>query len=351
MNTLPFAPYAALHAAMRKGDLPPRYLLFHVQDGVGGYADRLKGLANALLLAMLLDRALLVHWPVPGALPAALPPAGIDWRPEGAAGLDRLLPWNATLAWDRVMQDGPVPFVNAIDSERLDGLLPALRTEDIEARWFHGQPLVALASNVFFYEALLANPRLAEKARVLGLRTERFLSRHFGEFFRLCFGDPLAAAATPVAVHAAPFVAAFRDAAAQGRRVLGIQIRTGGDGAWDDPCFLRMEEAEAFFRQALTLEAPGKPPAQWFLETDSERLKDEARRRFGRRILTTDWPVSHIDRSADRGLRDMERVIAKHLLLAACDALLVGAGGFGRTAAWLGGIDWRGFPDFAPQRG
>ena len=43
-------------------------------------------------------------------------------------------------------------------------------------------------------------------------------------------------AAITVAVHAAPFVAAFRDAAAQGRRVLGIQIRTGGDGAWDDQC-------------------------------------------------------------------------------------------------------------------
>jgi len=319
--------YAKLHEAMRAGRVPPRFLVYTCdasQDGtpvgVGGYADRLTGVLSCALLALLTDRALLIQWETPFRLADHLSPNRIDW----------------SFNYQGLVPEGPPPhLMYLIDRFGDPAVQDTFTHRDLEQEVFQGNPVVVFMVNSHLAELLLHNPHYRDELERMREDPNFHITYH-RHLFPFLFKPRLPKAFCEQVF--APLLAAIEASYA-----IGIQFRTGGGGKWIDPLLARQSDYRLFFAEAERIIAGlGGRPFVIYFATDSEEVKEkvlaEYGPRYGERLLHLDQPIIHTERSEpEQVAAGAGFVIAEHLLLSQCDRLIIGRGGFGRSAAWIGG--------------
>eukprot|EP00741_Cyanophora_paradoxa_P009693 tig00001600_g9391.t1 len=287
----------------------------------GGFGDRVLGAASVFLVALLTDRAFFIDWT----------------RPSNASSfLEGYVDWEATPDLQAALRrEEGYRSVNLIDSWDIHDRLAA--AEDLDA--FFGA-VSFVQTNYYLYDALRRNAVYGPRLRALGLG--RSSAHAFSCIARYLFRPrPQVAAAArraAAALDSAPFV-------------LGIQVRTGGDGRWPEgwtPPF-RLEDilacAEAVTeqyagglaaRRGLSLEA-ARAQVRWAVAADSPRLLERLRATYGERVVTAAGPIAHIELSGPgEAAAAMERLLADVALLARADQLLIMDSNLGRIAAFVG---------------
>jgi hypothetical protein len=284
---------------------------------VGGFGDRLKGLVNAFLLAVATGRYFLIHWPIPVPLANDFSPAAIDWRynpatlpvPTSQRCILDLVDTNYTLSKD-VCANG-----------------------DVEADAFGNQPFVITYGNSIRMD-IANNPRYRP---ALDRNFPNYLWDNDGQ--KALFYEITKALFT-YAPKRADIAALYKDYAiklASKPYRLGIQYRTGGDGAWADPQIESLDNYHRIMRIAIKF-LQVRMPADYviYMATDSDVVKQRIISEYGSQLnfLWLEQPTVHIHLSGDKAVDGASFVYLEHTLLGMCDDVVTGWGGFGLTAAW-----------------
>lgn len=310
-----------------RGDAPAdlRFLIYSTQsfstspDGrihrniVGGFADRLKGVVSAFYLAAATGRFFLIDWPDPRPLENDLAPApgGLDWR----ARFEELLLEEADVQPFHMIDDHYEPYRSIISSGEIEALWGGWRCPVIHINRIAPE----IANNPRYAADIRSFLEAPASEQELVYQACRILFHH----------DPRDAD-----VRRAYDTAAARLLAKPYR--LGLQFRTGGDGAWLDPRLDAHENHRLLMDAAEErLHAHGSEAAV-FLTTDSASVKRRIFDEYGSRldIVSLDVPPVHYERSGLEAGAGSSFVIAENTLLGLCDEVICGAGGFGVIGAW-----------------
>ncbi len=282
---------------------------------VGGFADRLKGVATAFYLAVATDRYFMIDWPDPRPLETDLTAADIQWR----ARFDAL-----------GLQKGDVQLFNMID-DNYEPHRAAITSGDIESIW--GTLRCPVININRIAPEVCDNPRYASHLQSF-LQSSLCEQEFFYQAYRTLF---------TYAPHDAEVKQAYDTLAARLLAKpyrLGVQFRTGGDGKWPDPRLDAHENYTLLMQAAEAKLRPHGDNAALFVTTDSasvkQRIIDEYSARFD--IVYLDVPPVHYERSG-AGVNGGASIgssfmIAENTLLGLCDEVICGAGGFGIIGAW-----------------
>jgi hypothetical protein len=362
-----FAAYAALHARIVAGEVPPeqrKYISWEVREYTGaGLGNRLVGFVGALAMAMVTNRALVlgrddILAPVFQPAPA---PGGINWRATAAGGGSSLhyqlgLGMNAGCAcedWND--PSGPQHSMPVISVESTQYFVPCVTHNPAYRAWFQG----ALGDSFLFFRHALQQfvhlvPALQEELHRFTGQVLRPAAqpRRFLVGMQIREGHLIRAEhETSVFFRCARMVAAQEQAAAAGTEAASLPPPVGEAGS------------RAAFDAALALVGgrlglgPGAGPTSavaaaaaqgfevyYFLATDSAAVRRRAQEEFGDRLLTYAPPAG------GAGLPAGSDAVLDTFLLSQCDEVVVtwpkstyGAVGAALTA--------HGRPPFAVQSG
>jgi len=338
-----FRRYAEVHKAERAKaaeGLPSRVVEYSCDewDACGGTGNRLHGVVNAFVLAMLTDSAFVINWPK-GSFQSFVEPAmeNLDWRPTSSF-------WGPSI--DISVVDGPTTA-----SEWYGRLF----REDVVAFLGQYNHIQVHATTMWAHE-VLNNPHVQEKARAVGLAEPHaagtlqrailtFLMRpkpivldaldHFDAHLHEKLG--------PAGVD-------------RGLFLVGVQVRTGGDGQWSDPKRVPMDVVHLYTSQAMAFarnHTNVNTTAVVFLTSDSAKALSIMRKHLddnGVPWITSDGfagDITHSERSSfvqPNQLPDNEvrAAVAMQLrgwvdffLLAVMDALVHTRSSFSEMAASL----------------
>eukprot|EP00927_Polykrikos_kofoidii_P034893 TRINITY_DN29507_c0_g1_i1.p1 TRINITY_DN29507_c0_g1~~TRINITY_DN29507_c0_g1_i1.p1 ORF type:complete len:958 (-),score=126.16 TRINITY_DN29507_c0_g1_i1:52-2877(-) len=300
----------------------------------GGHGDRLNAILGVFLLAVASRRAFFIDSPRPVPLdlmfgprhrPTACTGAGefwLDWRMHGAVSAvgrrmnynDRHNDWVDDISWLIVDESEPVVVLHS--NQRIT--MPLLQSAEARAKL--GPSTVSLLLTAPYLHAELTD-LLFEPSPLLSLRHAH--------------------------VHAA---------ARNGRRyLLAIHFRAGNrsPGRWKDPPRHRIEDLNAFLDCAVSAEERLGWPSNdvaWYLAADTAEVEDSPRvaelRLAGKLSSASDARLAsgeaapgvvHLDRSPLEYLvAGTADTWAQWLAIAAADAVVLSASGFGVTAAEAG---------------
>ena len=150
------------------------------------------------------------------------------------------------------------------------------------------------------------------------------------------------------------------DAELEGRFLIGLQVRTGGDdvGMWQDPARVPRSDTEYFFTCAQAIEdtyirsytggttnneiTKSGEMVKWFLTTDSERLSTDSALRLGHKLYTTPGSIIHVDKVAralptlEAKVEGMLKTILDFMVLSSANALVISRSNFAEVAALVG---------------
>jgi hypothetical protein len=123
--------------------------------------------------------------------------------------------------------------------------------------------------------------------------------------------------------------------------VIGIQVRTGGDGQWlNEPSRVPRSDLDYFWNCAKRIEDEELQglPVKWFLTTDSEFVRNESIARFGtEKIFTIEGDIVHVDKTDTTDKRQasqgMLKTLTDLLLLSESNKLIVSRSNFAEIAA------------------
>eukprot|EP00668_Euglena_longa_P002542 GGOE01002966.1.p1 GENE.GGOE01002966.1~~GGOE01002966.1.p1 ORF type:complete len:641 (+),score=129.38 GGOE01002966.1:34-1923(+) len=124
----------------------------------------------------------------------------------------------------------------------------------------------------------------------------------------------------------------------QGHTVVGLQIRTSGNGAWDDPNRLTQESHRCMMRCAVHVShllAPNRS-LRLFLATDSDAVKQYAREVFRGNVAVAEGKITHMDKSSEADVKaNILLILLDYMLLAEyTDRLVIMFSGYAFVAAW-----------------
>eukprot|EP00667_Euglena_gracilis_P004217 EG_transcript_4237 len=123
-----------------------------------------------------------------------------------------------------------------------------------------------------------------------------------------------------------------------GHTVVGLQIRTSGNGAWDDPNRLTEGSHRCLMRCAVHVAQLLRPNGslRLFLATDSDAVKQSARAVFRDRVAVAEGRITHMDKSSPAEVRaNLLLILLDYMLLAEhTDRLVVMFSGYAFVAAW-----------------
>lgn len=328
--------YARLHADIRAGRRPPRYL---VAVGVhSGLADNLVGMMSEFYFALLSHRAfLLTSWGPHPHMDWAFDAPRINWTTAAYGEDDPLI-----LPLRREM---PVP---RYDSARINTSMyyPMYVQQD---HWWLGRnltaepagaahvPYILMASNRGKTYRLFENPHHAPALRAMGLRPEHAFYCAFHFLFAPSAPTRELMAATQAALTGDP--SALK---------IGIQIRFNDTVLTKDmPGPALLHQKLHMFACAQEIENDRRTPGQkviWYLISDSVALRRAAREKYGDKVLTDDrMRPAHLDCEINGQKCDAESVkyvlrsaVAEMLLFSLTDYQVITFGsGFGRAGAFL----------------
>lgn len=292
----------------------------HQEMNVGGFADRIKGALSGYLFGLLTNRSYFIRWERPI-------PLRRDFK-------QRKLLWQITPDVERALAKLEMNTVDLIDIE-LDGARRSSFEQQLHSLAFLPKDRhVRLHTNSFMFNQMIVGGHGQELAAMGVEMTKESLC------FQSCFNrlfeyNPDGSTA----------IRYQRFMSWKGRQsqVVGLQIRTGGDGDWNDPEMfskLRWEIAAEAVENFVRLNRLGNVGV--FITTDSDEIKSKIAERLSRKLDVFYFldRALHLERSAENETRERAPVVAlENSLLSECDFIVVGKGGFGTIAAWRKGRD------------
>ena len=324
--------YAAAHHRAVVSPDAKKFLLFSTefyQAGrkrlVGGFADRLKGMLSCTLLAILCDRIFLTEWLSPITLAEHFDAPHIAWGATSAI-LD--------------VGEGDFFVADAIDNEsfaRFDQYLERNQTPEL---MFDGKKVAKLHTNILSFDRLLRKKTLLQQTS-------------FGRVLaELCETDSIEAVARSLApllffynMRYRPMREAtkmWRDFQSRRRLgpIIGVHFRSGGDGGWSDLYVDNIANVtnvgHAIKRVA---ERHREDKVDVFIASDSAKfrasLTDMISSQYA--VISYTGNIHHYERSGGDALGDIDFAILEFMCLSRCNYVVHGAGGYGSTAALIGG--------------
>jgi hypothetical protein len=310
-----------------------KYLIWRCsawQAWCGGLGDRLKGIAGAFLLALVLGRKFAMAHP---------PVSQFDRyfeTPEGLAGLG--------VYWKFVPSRGkraPTEEVIIMRTNMKKGWL----TEDDLMHSKNGVDNIYLHSHVFTLQEIQSNKHLRPALARLALPQNQDLMRGCllnwliwpSKRLRSAIEQPLAALRC------------------KGCVIIAIHIRVGGRGgsgstSWTDPSRVPANRTGDFFHCAKVIERTlskrtDGATVKWFVTSDSDKVLAEGRARGGARVVENTGELIHVDisRVTDTGL---QRMYADFELLTEADILIGSPSGFSGYASQIAFLPKLTWPHF-----
>jgi FkbM family methyltransferase len=277
----------------------------------------MKGIVSAYLLAVMTDRAFFIDWGGPGRLQDSLQPNQVKWKPPkrlySAANLKMF------------------SQVTLIDKGLTPSRRSMIRSGEIDAGIFQNEKFIWCRCNKFIYDEIQSDP-LRSKLSACGIDLSSSESCFKSAFDALFVYRPRK--------HVQALLDEFLAWRAKQSRVIGIQIRTGGDGDWRDPVLLSESRWDDVCRTLLERLRRGHAGTGVFIATDSARFKGLLKQAISPEfpVWTLDGSILHLDRSDARELsHGSDLVVLENTILSRCDEVLTWKGGFGAVAAWRGG--------------
>ena len=251
----------------------------------GGYADRLKGIVTAYLLAKQCDREFFIEW-------------------NDLTNLQDCFDVSCAFEGPREQGAGTVGLIDHLETEH----------EIVFQRDF----LRGMAEETIYVSV---NQYDEPHWRVLG---------DVREFVSETFSRVLNSLLTPKPSVTSPLVGAM--SLMQHNRV-GVQVRTGEQNYPHEHGLKRIEPAEVWER-VLQHSRPGSV----FVASDSPKWKqDFADVNPNLSTFQLCFTPAHIERSEPEEIRrTFMMTVIEHQILSRCSKVYTGWGGFGRTAAWWG---------------
>jgi hypothetical protein len=323
--------YSAAHKEALAAPRSNKFLLFSTEfcQGehkrlVGGFADRLKGMLSCALLAILTDRIFLVEWVTPVALAEHFDSVNIGWgKIHALAGID----------------ESDIFIADAIDWENLAAFEQYIDQSEEAGHLFGDRTLAKVHTNILCISNFLQKISLLRKT-TFGCILERLLAEApvpvvEKQLVRILFTFLLSYRPRR---HALEF---WNDFSARRREgsIIGVHFRSGGDGAWRDGTMDDVENASLVADRIGTVrELLFQDHPSVLITSDSVRFRADFRD-----LVANSYPVisyagelSHYERGGgDRAGTDF--AVLEFMCLSCCDYVIHGAGGFGVTAALIGG--------------
>eukprot|EP00898_Chlorokybus_atmophyticus_P000983 jgi/Chlat1/1886/Chrsp145S02206 len=322
-----------------------------VNEQCGGLADRFTGMVSAFLFALLTDRVFLIDWP--GYENAFNSPyANLTYVPEilGQPSRDKLLPvmpwvplhprWGVNVTG---LLNGDVGMYNWHDCEvrrRFDNCGGAFAGHLGHLNSYFQEKVVVINFNRGVVSMAFRETGPQMRLQAMGLHPDT------------AFGCLLHFIMRPSStVHSlfARYSQVLDDPTVFS---VGIHIRTGDSSFQKNANLTVLDHDEygtqfqEYFETAQVLADYHAQPGQrvvWYVMSDNKALKDDARRRYTSRMLTTDIEAAHIDReiwekAAREGKkkdpnRSLQESLGEWWLLSKCKYfVLKRTSGFSRTA-------------------
>lgn len=326
------ADYGTAHHQAVVAPRAEKFLLFSTefhQAGrkrlVGGFADRLKGMLSCTLLSILCDRVFLTEWLSPLPLVEHFDAPNIAW---GAI----------STVIGAVESD--VFIVDAIDNENFARFDQYLECNHTTGAIFDGKLLAKIHTNILSIDRLLRKESLLRQTN-FGRLLAQLCEKHSiqvveRELVPLLFFYNLKYRPMREAVEM------WRDFQSRRRAgpIIGVHFRSGGDGNWWDPILDDVANA------TKVASAIGKVAQQRFdnavvifIASDSTKfratLTDLISSQYS--VISYTGQIHHYERSGGDALADIDFAVLEFMCLSRCNYVIYGAGGYGSTAALVGG--------------
>ena len=279
-----------------------KYIIYECKGSCGGLGDRLKGMVNAYLWALVTNRTMkfILEHPCPDFLEGLLVPNLTKWDKDIPSTKDAII-------------------LDLIDDEKFRKILLRGNLEKLYA-----SDVIILRTNINYW---------VEFTKVTHYRG--ILQRHgFSDFslrgiFKKAFQDMftwspnLKATFTRLKNRTSPLVC--------------VQVRVGGSSksmAFDPPRRNMASVLKQFKTFAKVKNVA--PKSKVFVTTDSVEVTKLAQKLFGSSYLETPGEITHSDRSkAGEACAGMKKVILDFYILTECDYLQVSRSGYGILASYL----------------
>ena len=283
-------------------------------------------------LAILTDRAFLIHWKTPKPLEHFLTPKNINWTFP--------IPLLETRKhfWRKIHGQTKKDLVGWL-TRNDSAVLSLVKKENFN--FYFDKPVEIVTSNVYFAEgAMQENKYLMQRARDMEISPLLPDSQRYAKIgcaFDVLFDKP------PRLQKALQNTR--RKLRERSTFVIGIHIRLGDKQFGRNNTRVSESDFPKYFLCAKKVERKlfnldDRKHVRWFLATDSLLVKDYARKHFAEKVFTEENKPEHIDLfnegekpPSDEG---MMAVLHDHFMLAECDFLVLSRSSFSWTAA---GVD------------
>ena len=325
----------------------PKFLVYYCgkEGSCGGYGNRLFALASLFYLAVLTNRAFVIHWDYPRPLDTYLVPNEIKWN----YSLNYLTKLEHRHHWWSNYQKRAQQKKGWLVRDEKQSIGDFFAVTNFSSYFNKAVEIVALMwdTTTFMHK----NPYLRKQILRSNMTPFRLSDGKERRFNLLgCAFDFLFKKAQRLETM---LMSRMREILKPGDLTIGLHIRTGDEAfgrrantSW----FLKPTALANFFACAQKVEnwlknGTGKQfnsrcKIKWFLATDNISVKAYARKHFPLKSLTLDVNPSHIGIESGKKILEndgMTTVLLDHFLLSKCDFLVLSQGStFGETAAGLG---------------
>ena len=327
--------YQALHQDIINNKREAKFLVYFCDwtpGGCAGYGDRVRGMISLFYLAILTDRAFLIHWKKPKPLERFLTPKNINWT----------FPIPLLETRKHFWKD-----INGPRKKDLDGWLTRnsstfaslMKKENFNV--YFDKPVEIVTSNVYFAEsAMQANKYLMQQAQNLEISPLLPGPRRYAKIG--CAFDVLFNKSPGLQNALQNTRKKLRENSAF---VIGIHIRLGDNQFGRNNTRVSESDFPKYFFCAKRVERKlfnldDRKQARWFLATDSLLVKDYARKHFAEKVITEENKPEHLDlfKKDKKPISDegMMSVLHDHFMLAECDFLVLSRSSFSETAVGVG---------------
>ena len=329
--------YQALHQDIISNNREAKFLVYYCPSttkGCSGYGDRVRAMVSLFYLAILTDRAFLIHFKTPKPLERFLAPKNINWTFPIPLLETRKHFWKD--AGDnmnkKLAQDGWL-------TKNSSAIVKLMKKEHFKV--YFDKPVEIVASNIYFADGPMQKSKYLMQ-RAQDMEISPLLPGSQRHAMIGCAFDVLFNTTPPL-----------QDTLQSTRRklrennafVIGIHIRLGDIQFGRNKTRISESDFPKYFWCAAEVErklfnSDGRKHARWFLATDGLLVKDYARKHFAEKVITTEEKPQHLDifkkGRKPPSYEDMMGVLHDHLILAECDFLVLSKSAFSATATGIG---------------
>ena len=326
--------YRALHQDIINNKREAKFLVYScpwTSKGCCGYGNRVYAMVSLFYLAILTDRAFLIHWKAPKPLESFLTPKNINWTFPIPLLKTRKHYWRTGGHKNKYL-DGWL-------TKNTSAVVNLVKNEHFKV--YFDTPVEIVTSILYFAKgAMQKNKYLMQRAQDMEISPLLPGSQRYAMIG--CAFDFL--------FHTTPGLQnALQNTREKLRKnnalVIGIHIRLGDKQFGRNNTRVSESDFQKYFWCATKVERKlfnldDRKHARWFLATDSLLVKDYARKHFAEKVITAENKPEHLDifKKGEKPPSDegMMGVLHDHFMLAECDFLVLSDSSFSRTAVGVG---------------